>query len=524
MTTEPAKQARVLIFDTTLRDGEQSPGATMTHAEKLEIAQMLDEMGVDIIEAGFPVASQGDFAAVSDIARRTQNAVVCGLARANFADIDRCWEAVRHARRPRIHTFIGTSPLHRAIPNLTMDEMADRIHATVTHARNLCDNVQWSAMDATRTEHDYLCRVVEIAIKAGATTINIPDTVGYTYPRESAALIRMLLERVPGADTVVFSTHCHNDLGMATANSLAAVEAGARQIECTINGLGERAGNAALEEVVMAMRTRNDILPFTTGIDTTRIMNISRRVSQVSGFPVQFNKAIVGKNAFLHESGIHQDGVLKNVQTFEIMRPEDIGLFAKNIAMGKHSGRAALRAKLRELGYELAENQLNDVFVRFKALADRKKEVYDDDLVALLADHAATGEGDRLQVRRLRVVCGTEGPQEAELTLAIDGVDHAIDATGDGPVDAAFNAVRMLYPHKARLELYQVHAVTEGTDAQATVSVRLEEEGRIATGQAADTDTVVASVKAYVNALNRLAVRRARGGSDAREVNWRDIA
>jgi 2-isopropylmalate synthase len=524
MTTEPAKQARVLIFDTTLRDGEQSPGATMTHAEKLEIAQMLDEMGVDIIEAGFPVASEGDFAAVSDIARRTQNAVVCGLARANFADIDRCWEAVRHARRPRIHTFIGTSPLHRAIPNLTMDEMADRIHATVTHARNLCDNVQWSAMDATRTEHDYLCRVVEIAIKAGATTINIPDTVGYTYPRESAALIRMLLERVPGADTVVFSTHCHNDLGMATANSLAAVEAGARQIECTINGLGERAGNAALEEVVMAMRTRNDILPYTTGIDTTRIMNISRRVSQVSGFPVQFNKAIVGKNAFLHESGIHQDGVLKNVQTFEIMRPEDIGLFAKNIAMGKHSGRAALRAKLRELGYELAENQLNDVFVRFKALADRKKEVYDDDLVALLADHAATGEGDRLQVRRLRVVCGTEGPQEAELTLAIDGVDHAIDATGDGPVDAAFNAVRMLYPHKARLELYQVHAVTEGTDAQATVSVRLEEEGRIATGQAADTDTVVASVKAYVNALNRLAVRRARVGSDAREVNWRDIA
>jgi 2-isopropylmalate synthase len=524
MTTEPAKQARVLIFDTTLRDGEQSPGATMTHAEKLEIAQMLDEMGVDIIEAGFPVASEGDFAAVSDIARRTQNAVVCGLARANFADIDRCWEAVRHARRPRIHTFIGTSPLHRAIPNLTMDEMADRIHATVTHARNLCDNVQWSAMDATRTEHDYLCRVVEIAIKAGATTINIPDTVGYTYPRESADLIRMLLERVPGADTVVFSTHCHNDLGMATANSLAAVEAGARQIECTINGLGERAGNAALEEVVMAMRTRNDILPYTTGIDTTRIMNISRRVSQVSGFPVQFNKAIVGKNAFLHESGIHQDGVLKNVQTFEIMRPEDIGLFAKNIAMGKHSGRAALRAKLRELGYELAENQLNDVFVRFKALADRKKEVYDDDLVALLADHAATGEGDRLQVRRLRVVCGTEGPQEAELTLAIDGVDHAIDATGDGPVDAAFNAVRMLYPHKARLELYQVHAVTEGTDAQATVSVRLEEEGRIATGQAADTDTVVASVKAYVNALNRLAVRRARVGSDAREVNWRDIA
>jgi 2-isopropylmalate synthase len=526
MTTETREQDRVLIFDTTLRDGEQSPGATMTHDEKLEIAALLEEMGVDIIEAGFPIASEGDFAAVSEIARRSQNAVICGLARANFNDIDRCWEAVRHARRPRIHTFIGTSPLHRAIPNLTMDEMAERIHATVTHARNLCDDVQWSPMDATRTEHDYLCRVVEIAIKAGARTINIPDTVGYTAPRESAALIRMLLERVPGADTVTFATHCHNDLGMATANALAAVEAGARQIECTINGLGERAGNTALEEVVMAMRVRNDILPYRTGIDTTRIMNISRRVAQVSGFPVQFNKAIVGKNAFLHESGIHQDGVLKNVQTFEIMRPEDIGLFATNIAMGKHSGRAALRAKLRELGFELADNQLNDVFVRFKALADRKKEVYDDDLVALMADTQAKTDSDHLQLKRLRVICGTEGPQEAEMTLVIGGAEQSIDATGDGPVDAAFNAVKMLYPHKARLQLYQVHAVTEGTDAQATVSVRLEEEGRIATGQAADTDTVVASVKAYLNALNRLAVRKARTGPDAdqREVSWRDPA
>ncbi|MFN3643742.1 MAG: 2-isopropylmalate synthase [Gemmobacter sp.] len=522
--TTAAEQDRVLIFDTTLRDGEQSPGATMTHDEKLEIAQLLDEMGVDIIEAGFPIASDGDFAAVRAIAERAQNAVICGLARANIADIDRCWEAIRPARAPRIHTFIGTSPLHRAIPNLTMDEMAERIHATVTHARNLCDNVQWSPMDATRTEHDYLCRVVEIAIKAGASTINIPDTVGYTAPAESAALIRMLLERVPGADGVTFATHCHNDLGMATANSLAAVAAGARQIECTINGLGERAGNTALEEVVMALRVRNDIMPYRTGIDTTRIMNLSRRVAQVSGFPVQFNKAIVGKNAFLHESGIHQDGVLKNVQTFEIMRPEDIGLFAKNIAMGKHSGRAALRAKLRELGFDLADNQLNDVFVRFKALADRKKEVYDDDLVALLADSQANTERDMLQLRRLRVVCGTEGPQEAALTLAIDGVDHSVEATGDGPVDAAFRAVRLLYPHDARLQLYQVHAVTEGTDAQATVSVRLEEGGRIATGQAADTDTVVASVKAYVNALNRLAMRRQKGGTDGREVSYRDIA
>jgi 2-isopropylmalate synthase len=522
--TKPASQPRVMIFDTTLRDGEQSPGATMTHDEKLEIASLLDEMGVDVIEAGFPIASEGDFAAVSEISKRAKNSTICGLARANYKDIDRCWEAVKHARSPRIHTFIGTSPLHRAIPNLDMDQMAERIHDTVTHARNLCDNVQWSPMDATRTEHDYLCRVVEIAIKAGATTINIPDTVGYTAPRESADLIRMLLQRVPGADSIIFATHCHNDLGMATANSLAAVEAGARQIECTINGLGERAGNTALEEVVMAMKVRNDIMPYRTNIDTTKIMNLSRRVATVSGFAVQFNKAIVGKNAFLHESGIHQDGVLKNVETFEIMRPEDIGLHQKNLTMGKHSGRAALRSKLHELGYDLADNQLNDVFVRFKALADRKKEVYDDDLVALIADEATMEAHDTLQVKRLRVVCGTEGPQEAELTLSIEGVDHAIDATGDGPVDAAFNCVKMLFPHEARLQLYQVSAVTEGTDAQATVSVRMEEDGRIVTGQSADTDTIVASVKAYVNALNKLIVRRQKSAPDVdmKSVNYKD--
>ncbi len=523
MTTNTA-QPRVMIFDTTLRDGEQSPGATMTHDEKLEIATLLDEMGVDIIEAGFPIASEGDFAAVSEISKLAKTSTICGLARANYKDIDRCWEAVKHAKSPRIHTFIGTSPLHRAIPNLDMDQMAQRIHDTVTHARNLCDNVQWSPMDATRTEHDYLCRVVEIAIKAGATTINIPDTVGYTAPRESADLIRMLLARVPGADNIIFATHCHNDLGMATANALAAVDAGARQIECTINGLGERAGNTALEEVVMAMKVRNDIMPYRTGIDTTKIMNLSRRVATVSGFAVQFNKAIVGKNAFLHESGIHQDGVLKNVETFEIMRPEDIGLHQKNLTMGKHSGRAALRSKLHELGYELADNQLNDVFVRFKALADRKKEVYDDDLLALVADESATDAQDHLAVKRLRVVCGTDGPQEAELTLSVDGVEHSIDATGDGPVDAAFNAVKMIFPHNAQLQLYQVHAVTEGTDAQATVSIRLEEDGRIATGQSADTDTIVASVKAYVNALNKLVVRRQKTAPDAdvKSVNYRD--
>ncbi|MBK5946734.1 2-isopropylmalate synthase [Rhodobacter veldkampii DSM 11550] len=506
---------RVLIFDTTLRDGEQSPGATMTHTEKLEIAQLLDEMGVDIIEAGFPIASEGDFEAVSAIARQAKNAVICGLARANYKDIDRCWEAVRHAARPRIHTFIGTSPSHREITKLTMDEMVARIHDTVTHARNLCDNVQWSPMDAIRTERDYLCRVVETAIKAGASTINIPDTVGYTLPTESAEIITMLLERVPGADTVIFATHCHNDLGMATANALAAVSAGARQIECTINGLGERAGNTALEEVVMALKVRRDLMPFTTGIDTTKIMKASRLVSSVSGFPVQFNKAIVGKNAFLHESGIHQDGVLKNVETFEIMRPADIGLTETNIAMGKHSGRAALRTKLADLGFDLAENQLNDVFVRFKALADRKKEIYDDDLIALMADSAANTDADYLQVKFLRVVCGTESPQTADITLLVGEEEKTASTTGDGPVDAAFNAVKAIFPHNARLQLYQVHAVTEGTDAQATVSVRMEEDGRIVTGQAADTDTILASVKAYVGALNRLRVRREKTAPDA---------
>jgi 2-isopropylmalate synthase len=386
--------------------------------------------------------------------------------------------------------------------------MAERIHAAVTHARNLCDNVQWSSMDATRTERDFLKRTVEIAIRAGATTINIPDTVGYTAPRESAEFIRMLIAEVPGADEVVFATHCHTDLGMATANSLAAVEAGARQIECTINGLGERAGNTALEEVVMAMKVRNDIMPFHTGIDTAKIMQASRLVATVSGFPVQFNKAIVGKNAFAHESGIHQDGMLKNAQTFEIMRPEDVGLNATSLVMGKHSGRAALRAKLEELGYKLGDNQLRDVFVRYTTLADSKKEVYDDDLVALMQDTDTTAANDRIQVRSLRVVCGTEAPRTAELVLAIDGEEHAVTADGDGPVDACFVAVRKLVPNSARLALYQVHAVTEGTDAQATVSVRLEEDGKIATGQSADTDTVVASTRAYVNALNKLLVRR----------------
>ena len=500
---------RVVIFDTTLRDGEQSPGATMSHAEKLEIAALLDEMGVDIIEAGFPIASEGDFAAVSEIAKNAKNAVICGLARANSKDIDRCWEAVKHAKYPRIHTFIGTSPLHREMHDLDQDAMAQRVHDCVTHARNLCDNVQWSSMDATRTEWEFLKRTVDIAIKAGATTINIPDTVGYTAPVESADLIRRLIAEVEGAGDVVFATHCHNDLGMATANSLAAVEGGARQIECTINGLGERAGNTALEEVVMAMKVRNDIMPWQTGIDTTKIMHISRRVSTVSGFNVQPNKAIVGKNAFAHESGIHQDGMLKNAETYEIMRPEDVGVAKTSLVMGKHSGRHAFRDKLEALGYTMEGDPLNDAFKRFKALADRKKHVFDDDIIALVDDQLAA-EGERIAFKRLRVVAGTDAPQTAEIDLVVDGEDKYAIARGNGPVDAVFNAIREIVPHEGKLELYQVHAVTGGTDAQATVSVRLNCEGIMSTGRSSDPDTLVASAKAYLHAVNKLEARKAK--------------
>jgi 2-isopropylmalate synthase len=500
---------RVLIFDTTLRDGEQSPGASMTHDEKLKIAMLLDEMGVDIIEAGFPIASVGDFEAVSEIAKAVQNATVCGLARASKGDIDRAWEAVQHAKKPRIHTFIGTSPLHREHQlGMSREQVLEKIAQTVAHAASLCPDVQWSPMDATRTEHDFLVEAIDMAIAHGARTINIPDTVGYTAPMESAELIRMIKARCRGIDACVIATHCHNDLGMATANALAAVAAGARQIECTINGLGERAGNTALEEVVMALRVRGDIMPFETHIDTTRIMQASRLVSAISGFPVQYNKAIVGKNAFAHESGIHQDGVLKHASTYEIMRPEDVGLTENNLVMGKHSGRHAFKTKLATLGYDLGQNALEDAFVRFKALADRKKEVFDDDIRALVDDSETEAGNDRVRLVRLRVVCGTDGPQTAEITLDIDGETRSTTATGDGPVDAAFAAVKALVPHSAVLKLYQVHAVTDGTDAQATVSVRLEEAGRIVTAQAADTDTIVASVKAYVNALNKLMVRR----------------
>ncbi|HET9902171.1 MAG TPA: 2-isopropylmalate synthase, partial [Xanthobacteraceae bacterium] len=397
-TASGSEKDRVIIFDTTLRDGEQCPGATMTHEEKLQVAELLDEMGVDIIEAGFPIASEGDFLAVQEIAKRTKNAVVCGLSRAAPKDIDRCAEAIKPAKRARIHTFISTSPVHMKWKlQMEPEQVYELVIQQVTRARNHTDDVEWSCEDGTRTDHDFLCRCVEAAIKAGATTINIPDTVGYTVPEEYAALFRMVMERVPNADKARFSVHCHNDLGMAVANSLAGVHAGARQIECAVNGIGERAGNAALEEVVMALRVRNDVLPYWTKIDSTMLTRASKLVSAVTSFPVQYNKAIVGRNAFAHESGIHQDGMLKNNQTYEIMRPEDVGVKQTSLVMGKHSGRHAFVHKLEELGYKLSGNQLEDAFVRFKALADRKKHVYDEDLEALVDQEIASAH-DRIKV------------------------------------------------------------------------------------------------------------------------------
>ncbi len=507
---------RVRIFDTTLRDGEQSPGCSMNLDEKLRVARALEAMGVDIIEAGFPIASNGDFEAVSEIARRIKGSTVAGLARASRKDIDRAWEALRHAARPRIHTFISTSPLHMKYKlQLEPEAVHERLVESVSYARNLCDDVEWSPEDGTRSEHDFLCRCVESAIKAGATTINIPDTVGYTVPQEFYELISMLVERVPNIDKAVISVHCHNDLGLAVANSLAAVRAGARQVECTINGIGERAGNAAMEEIVMALKVRHDIMPYHTSVASEHIAQISHLVSTITGFQVQPNKAIVGANAFAHESGIHQDGMLKHAGTYEIMTPESVGLNKSTLVMGKHSGRHAFRAKLKELGYELGDNELQDAFERFKDLADKKKDVYDEDIVALVDDQMMHAK-QRIQFVSLQVIAGSRGPQSAELELEIDGEVKATKATGDGPVDATFNAIKTLFPHaKAHLQLFQVHAVTEGTDAQAQVTVRLEEDGKTVNGQGADTDTLVASAKAYVHALNKLLVKREKSAPAA---------
>jgi len=497
---------RLIIFDTTLRDGEQSPGASMTRDEKVRIAKALERMRVDVIEAGFPIASPGDFESVQAVARAVHGSTVCGLARALDKDIERAGEALKPAASARIHTFIATSPIHMQM-KLRMQPaqvIEQAVHA-VKHALRYTDNVEFSPEDAGRSETDFLCRVIEAVIDAGATTINIPDTVGYNLPHQFGDLIRTLIERVPNSDRAVFSVHCHNDLGLAVGNSLSAVLNGARQVECTINGLGERAGNASLEEVVMAVQTRHDIFPCSTGLDTTQIMTCSRLVSGITGFAVQPNKAIVGANAFAHESGIHQDGVLKSRETYEIMRAQDVGWSANRIVLGKHSGRNAFRSRLLELGIEFdAEEDLNNAFARFKELADKKHEIFDEDLQALVTESGLESENDWLKLISLRVCSETGEVPHASVTLWVDGEEKPAECSGSGPVDASFKAIEALINSGTELQLYSVNNITSGTDSQGEVTVRLQKGGRIVNGQGADTDIVIASAKAYVNALNKI--------------------
>ncbi|MGN2389956.1 2-isopropylmalate synthase [Pelomicrobium sp. G1] len=497
---------RLIIFDTTLRDGEQSPGASMTREEKLRIARQLERMRVDVIEAGFPAASPGDFEAVKAVAEAIKDSTVCALARATERDIQQAAQAIKGAASGRIHTFIATSPIHMQKKlRMEPDQVVEQAVKAVKWARQHSDDVEFSPEDAARSEIDFLCRILERVIAAGATTINIPDTVGYSIPEQFGTLIRQLRNRIPNADQVVWSVHCHNDLGLAVANSLAAVLNGARQVECTINGLGERAGNAALEEIVMAVRTRRDIFPCDTRIDTTQIVPASRLVAGITGFPVQPNKAIVGANAFAHESGIHQDGVLKSRETYEIMRAEDVGWAANRMVLGKHSGRNAFRTRLKELGIEIeSEEVLNAAFARFKELADKKHEIFDEDLHALMSEEALALDQEHYRLVFLKVCSETGETPLARVMLSDNGVERTGTATGSGPVDATFKAIESIVKSGAELQLYSVNAITSGTDAQGEVTVRLQKGGRIVNGQGADTDIIVASAKAYIHALNRL--------------------
>ena len=500
---------KLIIFDTTLRDGEQSPGASMTRDEKVRIAKSLERMRVDVIEAGFPIASPGDFESVQAVARAVTDSTVCGLARAVDRDIDRAGEALREAASARIHTFIATSPIHMEMKlRMQPEQVIEQALRAVKRAGRYTDNIEFSPEDAGRSEIDFLCRILEAVIDAGARTVNIPDTVGYNLPHQFGELIRTLIERVPNADKAVFSIHCHNDLGLAVSNSLSAVLNGARQVECTINGLGERAGNAALEEVVMTVKTRQDIFPCQVGLDSTQIVPCSRLVSGITGFPVQPNKAIVGANAFAHESGIHQDGVLKSRETYEIMRAQDVGWSANRIVLGKHSGRNAFRTRLKELNIEFnSEEELNYAFSQFKELADKKHEIFDEDLQALVTDTGIEAENERVKLVSLRVCSETGETPNAQLTLRVDGSEQHASASGSGPVDAAFKAIELIMSSGAGLQLYSVNNITSGTDAQGEVTVRLDKAGRIVNGQGADTDIVIASAKAYINALNKLILK-----------------
>lgn len=506
------QQDRLVIFDTTMRDGEQSPGASMTLEEKVRIGKSLERMRVDVMEAGFAAASPGDFAAIEAVAREVKESTVCSLARALDRDIEQAAAALAPAASGRIHTFIATSPIHMQHKlRMEPDAVIEQAVYAVKKARNLIADVEFSCEDAGRSDIDFLCRIIEKAIDAGARTINIPDTVGYAIPEEFGHTIKTLLERIPNSDKAIFSVHCHNDLGLAVANSLAAVSNGARQVECTINGLGERAGNASLEELVMATRTRQDLFHINTGIDTRQIVPASRLVSTVTGFPVQPNKAIVGANAFAHESGIHQDGVLKHRETYEIMKAEDVGWGANKMVMGKHSGRAAFRSRLEELGIDLGSDAaFNDAFARFKELADKKHEIFDEDLQALVTDAQAEIAEDRFKLVSLKSHSATGEKPQTSLILTVDGAQQESSSSGSGPVDAAFKAIESLVQSDSSLLLYSVNAITEGTDSQGEVTVRLEKAGRIVNGNGADTDIVVASAKAYLHAVNLLADTQAR--------------
>ena len=503
---------KLIIFDTTLRDGEQSPGASMTRDEKVRIAKALERMRVDVIEAGFPAASPGDFEGVRAVARAIKESVVCGLARALDADIDRAGEALTGAAQSGIHTFIATSPIHMQRKlRMTPGEVIEHAVRAVQRARRFTDNIEFSPEDAGRSEEDFLCQILEAVIDAGASTLNIPDTVGYSLPEQFGATIHRLRERIPNSDKAIFSVHCHNDLGLAVANSLAAVRNGARQVECTINGLGERAGNAALEEIVMAVRTRKDVFACRVDIDTREIVPCSRLVSNITGFPVQPNKAIVGANAFAHESGIHQDGVLKHRETYEIMRAEDVGWTANRMVLGKHSGRNAFKTRMQELGIEFSsEAELNETFQRFKDLADKKHEIFDEDLQALITEARGDAEDEPVKLVSLKVCSETGELPHARVTLKIDHEEVVGTAQGGGVVDASLKAIESVVRTESRLVLYSVNSITTGTDAQGEVTVRLEKGGRIVNGQGADIDIVVASARAYVNAVNRLLIPRQR--------------
>ncbi len=495
---------QILIFDTTLRDGEQSPGFSMNINEKVRMARQLEKLGVDVIEAGFPVASPGDFEAVSLIARTVTDMQVAGLARANERDIDRAWEAIREARRPRIHTFISTSDIHLTHQlRKSREEVLAMTAAAVKRAKSYTDNVEFSAMDATRSDRDYLCRVIEAAIEAGATTINIPDTVGYAIPSEFGALIRELRDRVPNMDQAVISVHCHNDLGLATANAIAAVLNGARQIECTINGIGERAGNTSLEEVVMILYTRKEHVRLTTSVKTAEIHATSKLLTRITGVAVQPNKAIVGANAFAHESGIHTDGLLKDKMTYEIMTPESVGLTQSSLVLGKHSGRHAMKDELQKRGYDLTDDMINKIFERFKELADKKKVLYDEDLETIVAEIVLRAP-DKYKLINLNVNSGSFAIPTATVQMEVDGTVIKDVGMGDGPVDAAFKTIAKITRTKSTLLKYSVDAITGGTDAQGVVTVRLEEDGREIVGRGAHNDIIMASVLAYLNALNRL--------------------